>query len=266
MSTSPATLSVPFAPRLFDKVWAILLVLVGLELVGMGALMLVRPPMSTLGCDRAKGDCVLVAPGIVGSGRPNVLPIASLANSRVVERDHGGWSWVVGRDGRDIELGPRTTDPARIDAYRRVAAELQAFLQDTARASFATSYTGIGGPPGWLFLLVGLVLGAGGLKWIHGWRADLLFDRDAGTMTIDQRPTFFLSPRRRTVSIADIAGIDAVAGGMIVGLGTVNTATLIVRGADGQPLFRRRMVLDNKSRASIQARYEEMRAFLGLTS
>jgi hypothetical protein len=260
--TTP-TLTVPFRPRAFDKVWAFVLLFAGLDLAGLGGWTLLHPPVFTLSCDRAAGTCTQVSPGLMGGGSPSVFGLDGVHGSRVVELEHHATSWTVTTARGERSLGNRTTDAERVDAYRRLAADFQAFLDDPARPTFSASYAGIGGPPGWLFGVLGLALAVAGLWWIHGWSAELLFDRAAGTLTIRQRPTLLLGPAERQVPLAEVAGVDARRGGVIVGGGTVHTATVVIRGTVEPVLFKRRLVLDRSSRDSIAAHVEAMRAFLG---
>jgi len=256
-------LKVSFAPLWVDKFYCILLILISLMASFIGARCFFSPPMSMLQCDRSAGVCRDTSGYLFGTTE-FAMPIDKMRESRVVrgEQWHDEYRWVVATDKGEVDLGNRTSDDAQIENYRRLAADLQTFLSDPSRANFSAEYFSLGSPRGiLLFIAIGALIWA--LGWIHGWRADLIFDNVTGTLTIRERPTFFLGSGERVIPISKVDHVGLSVTHVFALRVFQRYATVIIKGNQNRKLFVYRIPLINKKvEDSVSDHVQAMRNFL----
>lgn len=229
-----------------EAFWATLVLFVGLAQLALGAAFTFSKPSTDVTCDRIA--CHVVEHTLVGSTLEFTHDLATLSHSRIDHR-----AWVVDKQGQRFELASPSTDTA-------LAARFQSFLDDKSQPTFAASLPGPR-PPAPLFFVIGAVAILWGIKWRRGWKAQLVFDRGAGTLVIHQRPW----AATRTIRLADIARVtasDRVAHTMY---GNLRWEDIAVVGADGRPLWRYRTMFTRKTFQHVQESLSAMTAFLGRT-
>lgn len=249
-------LVVAFGPRWLERVIASLILIVGLGEIAAGVALATYHPVSTIDCDRT--TCHAKFASLLAGTSDVTLDVAGLVDSRIEKIKGGERHWVVDSKGKTIELSPPTGDDAQLADFTKMAKDFQAFLSDASRPKFSASYATLGGPPLWLFAIMGALLLLWSGRWIRGWHAELAFDRAAGTLVIRQRPF----ARTRTIQLADIANVEASDRVAVLGYGVMRYARIWITGKDRKTLWSHRTLFDGKTYKTVQANFTAMREFL----
>lgn len=236
-------LIVTFAPYWTDKFYCVLLLIIGIFGAYVSMRYFLWPPMENLQCDRSAGVC-RDASGYLFGTTEFTMELAKMHESRVIpdlRRKHKDeYKWVVTTDNGTVELGHPTSDEAQIENYRRLAADLQAFLNDPTRKTFSAEYFALGGSR-WLLLVIAFGALAWALRWIRGWHAELVFEAVSSTLTIREHPKFFIGPPERVIPLSDVAGVDFSAPYVPVLAGMIfvvqRYGRIVVRGRNRKKLF-----------------------------
>ncbi len=256
-------LKVSFAPFWVDKFYCALLILTGAMAAFISGRLFYFPPMSRLQCHRSSAICTDASGYLFGTTEFS-MPLDKMKESRVVpgKGSTDEYRWVVTTDKGDAELGNLTSNEAQVENYRRLASDLQAFLNDPSRETFSAEYFSMGVSK-WLLLLVAMGALIWALWWIHGWRAELCFDNATETLTIHEQPTLFFGPGKRIIPISEVSGVDLSVTNVFALRVLQRYATVTIRGNPNRNLFVYRIPLTNKKVGdSVTDRVQAMRAFL----
>jgi len=248
---SDTSLTVTFRRRRAEKWITIVVALVAVEAIYIGLRINAFPQQTELYCDRSKDVCSVSGhDGFEGTWTYS-FAASSMQRSRIVNDKYGDPKWVVDRAARPIqELGAPTGRKTQQEQYAKYSVALQSFIDDPAQRSFEARFDSIGGPSGvgWalLILFFAFVL----LRFIHGWRARLIFDRAAGQVTIECTPAL-IPPVRRRFPLASVLAARGSKGGMSLLFAFFPTITFRLIGRGDRVLFKRRMMADKKREVEI---------------
>lgn len=250
----PGSNRIVLKPRFFDRECVVLLTLPALgSLVLVFMVLINKPRAETVHCDRASGHCTYFFPGPF-NGDTYGDDLAHWKSSTVLTRKSGEMTWKVERTTTSLWLGSDTKDPATIALYRKLSADLQAFLSDPSRPTYDAAIPPV--PPKYfpLFFVVlfGGLMGYFGFRWWRGWYAELVLDPAQRTITIHRRPMFFTGPRTLTRPVSELRLVEAVENRYIGRGQRAKFAHFELRdAATGKRVFKYLAYYDRKSRAQL---------------
>jgi hypothetical protein len=248
-------------PRFFDRLCVCLLLFPGIQMLVMAVLFALGPKPATLHCDRGTQSCQTFFPTLFLGGNHYNYDLGDFQASHVVPNRDGTYSWKVDRGKGPLWLGIATKDPAKVAQYRRMAADLQTFLDHPQTATFDASFQTIGTAPWWLFVGVGLLACIYGFRWWRGWYAELELDRAAREITIHRRPMFFTGPRTVKLAASDVRLDEAIERRYVGNFQRALFARFELRDTHGKRVFRYATLYDKKSCAQLDGYLVALKSF-----
>lgn len=263
LSRSDQRLTIEFRRKRSDKVNLGLIGFVTVFITFFAFRLTIGQPPFSLTCTRATDTCVVNGHDIFGGSWSWHFAASKLAGSEVVKYNRSELKWIVKfRDGTENNIGNPSGRRIQKEQYKRLSAELQAFITDATRPSFSGEFEGLGAPPTPVFIVMAILLWLLLLRYLHGWYARLELDRAAGTVTAVRKPSIF-GRGTRTFPLADVASVDIKRGFIFMIWSVLPTLTLRLLDSDGKTLFARREAMSRKTIPELEADLEAVRAFLG---
>jgi len=239
---------VTLRPRFFDRLCVFFLVLPGVQALFFAVMLALPHPPTTLHCERATQACAVFFPSLMGGDRYG-YDLGDFKTSHVVVNKAGMVEWKIERGKGPLWIGQATKKDARIEEYRRLADDFQAFLLDPKRTTFDASLAPVGGAPWPMLIIIGLVMCYFGLRWWRGWYAELELDPAAREITIHRKPMLFTGPRTKKVAASELRLVEAVENRYIGRGQRAKFARIELRDQTGKRVFRYTTLYDQKSRA-----------------